>query len=158
MFTVMIAGGLVPQRVAEALAALLGLPADAADVVAEGVAERDWDAAVLGTYSPLAGDVNWSLQVDFGLAVAEPPSEPETAAFLARRLRTVVVFPWTEVRPGVYWLAGPDGRHTRARVDDVEEYTDPPVYCIEAVESPVSALPGVRVEAMPEDWTGSPGR
>lgn len=144
----MIAGEPEPQRIAAALGALLGVPPEAVDVAPEGAAERDWDAAVLATHASLAGDVSWSLEIDFGLSVSPEPTEPETAVFLARHLREVVVHPWREVLPGAYWLAGPDGEHTRAMIDEVEDFTDPPVYRIEAVEQPVRALPGVPVRTM----------
>lgn len=147
-YNLMIRGELRRDRLAAALAALLSLPEHAVDVAGADVEERNWAAPVSCTYEPAAGDVDWLLDVYLDPAVARQPAEPDVASWLARQLRTVVLYPGESFPPSVRWLVGADGLRVRARVDEGEEET--PTYRIAAVEYPVAELPGVPVVAMPE--------
>jgi hypothetical protein len=54
-------------------------------------------------------------------------------------------------RPSAYWLSGPDGQRTQARVDADDYDEDERTICrIAAVEAPVPLLPAVPVTAIPE--------
>jgi len=145
----LIHGELNRDRLAAALASMLSLPADAVDVGDEGDDDRNWDAPVSCTVTPLAGDLQWHLDVYTRDTVRSTPPEPVAASWLARQLHTVVAYEAVPNPPSAYWLVGPDGRRTRARIHE-QDSDDIPVYRIDAVEHPQSALPGLPVTALPE--------
>jgi hypothetical protein len=128
---------------------MLSLPVAAVDVGDEGDDARNWEASVSCTVVPLVGDLHWNLDVYLSKTILNPPSEPIAAAWLAERLHTVVAYEATPSPPSAYWLVGPDGRRTRARIYE-EDSDDAVAYRIDAVEHPLSALPGLRVAALPE--------
>jgi hypothetical protein len=135
-------GELDRARLSAALAELLAVAPDDIDV-------GDWDAPVSCTVTPVAGDLHWYLDVYVGEAVSNPPTEPTAAAWLANRLRTVVAYQALPAPPSAFYLVGPDGKRTRARV--YEEDTDgPTILRIDAVEQPLAAFPGLPVAAIPE--------
>ncbi|MBL7262076.1 hypothetical protein [Paractinoplanes lichenicola] len=148
----LIFGELDRGALATAFAEMLSLAPEAVDVALEdAVADRDWEAAVLCTVSPVAGEFHWYLDVYLGVAVAGPPSESVAGSWLAARLKTVVAWESQQYPPSAFWLVGPDGRRTRARIYEEDSDDDlPTVYQIDAVEHPVAALPGLPVAPLPE--------
>lgn len=148
-YGLLVVGELDRDRLAAALADLFSVPVDAVDVGDEGDDNRRWEAPVSCTVTPLAGDVHWHLDIYLDNAIASPPTEPAAAAWLARRLRTVVAYKAAPSPPSAYWLVGPDGKRIRARIYE-EDAPDRPTYRIDAVEHPVRALPGLSVAAIPE--------
>ncbi|GAB7037336.1 MULTISPECIES: hypothetical protein [Catenuloplanes] len=140
------------DRIAAALAAAGGVPASAVDLADTATTERNWRAAVLGTLHPVAGDLRLCVEVWFGDG-ARVPSEPETAAALARTLDTPVAYPAVEHRPSAYRMALADGRHTRIRVYEQDEPPadgEPVRLDVDATEHPIPALPRVPVMPLPE--------
>jgi hypothetical protein len=148
-YYLLIFGELHRDRLAAALAALLALPEDAVDVGDEDDLDRNWSAPVSCTVSPRAGDFHWHLDIYLTDAVTQRPADSVLAARLAQQLRTVVAYPGTEAQPSAYWIVGPDGRRTRARITDIG-WEEGPVYRIEAVERPLAALPDLPVAPIPE--------
>jgi hypothetical protein len=135
------------DSLAAALAEMLALPVDAVDVGVEGDDDRRWEAPVSCTVTPLTGDLRLDLDVFLGDTVQNPPPAPVAAVWLAARLKTVVAYQAVPDRPSAYWLVGPDGGRTRARL--VED-DDVPGYRIDAVERALPALPGLTVSPLPE--------
>jgi hypothetical protein len=133
-------------RLRAVLAALASVPVDMVDVAGEGVMDRNWQAAVLCTYSPTSGDIRWNLDLYFSDAVRVQPAEADAAAELARVLQVPVLYDAGLVRPSAFWLAAPDGPRTRARVFDGDDDS----LVIDAVARPVELLRGVRVDVVPE--------
>ena len=138
------------DRLAAAVAEMLSLPVESVDVGLEGDDDRNWSAPVSCTVTPITGDLHQHLDIYLGAAVRNPPSEPAAAAWLAPRLRTVVAYEAMRFPPSAFWLVAPDGRRTRARIYEEDGGGDLAAYRIDAVEQPVAALPGVRVQALPE--------
>jgi hypothetical protein len=145
----LISGELDRDRLAAALAEMLAVPVESVDVGDDGDDDRRWEAAVSCTVTPLRGDLHWHLDIYVSNAVPGPPPEPAAAAWLARRLRAVVGYSAAAEPPSAYWLVGPDGRRTRARIYE-EDSDGRPAYRIDAVEHPLAALPEVPVAAVPE--------
>ncbi|MFJ8975660.1 hypothetical protein [Streptomyces sp. NPDC102282] len=139
------------RTMASALASALGAEAedvDVADEATERTEDRNWDAPVLCTHRPVAGDLALAWDVSASDAVTSPPSEAETASRLAVLLRTTVLYPAHGVRPSAYWAAGPDGRVARVRLLEGEEV--PPALVVDAAEAPMDQLPTARVEVLAE--------
>jgi hypothetical protein len=145
----LIFGALDRGRLTVALAELLSLPVESVDVGDEGDDDRRWEAPVSCTVTPLAGDLHWHLDIYLGNTLPTPPPEAVAAAWVSARLRTVVGYQAAPSPPSAYWLVGPDGRRTRARIYE-EESALAPVYRIDAVEHPLAVLPGLPVAALPE--------
>ncbi|MGI5211548.1 hypothetical protein [Plantactinospora sp. CA-290183] len=148
-YYLLIYGELRRDRLVAALAALLSLPVEAVDIGDEDETDRNWSAPVICTVSPRLGELHWHLDIYLTEAIAPQPAESDLATGLAQHLRTVVAYPGEESRPSAYWLVGPDGRRTRARIYD-DGPDEEPVYRIDAVEHPVAALPGLPLAAIPE--------
>ena len=148
-YGLLVFGELDRDRLAAALADLFSVPAPAVDVADEGDNDRNWEAPVSCTVAPLVGDLHWYLDIYVGKAVASPPPVAVVAAGLAGRLRTVVAYEAGLSRPSAYWLVGPNGERTRARIYE-EDADDKTGYRIDAVEHPLAALPGLPVAAIPE--------
>jgi hypothetical protein len=139
-------GDLDRAQLATALAEMLSLPPESVDVGTEDDLERNWDALVSCTLTPLSGELHWHLDIYVSKTVSAPPPEATAAAWLAVRLRTVVAYQALPMPPSAFWLVGPDGKRTRARIYE----DDGPSYRIDAVERPIPALPGLRVSPIPE--------
>ena len=142
-------GELDRDRLAAAFAEMLSLPVESVDVGAEGDDDRHWDAPVSCTVTPVVGELHWHLDVYLGETVAGAPPVPVAAAWLARRLGTVVAYEAMPFPPSAYWIVAPDGERTRARIYE-QDADGEPVYRIDAVERPLAMLPGLRVAALPE--------
>ncbi|MEU8657144.1 hypothetical protein [Actinoplanes philippinensis] len=136
-------------ELATALAELLSLPVTAIDVGDHGRLDRNWDRPISCTVISLGGDLRLQLDMYFAAGTVAPP-EAEAAARLAARLNTLVAYESVTSRPSAYWLVGPDGQRTRARVDDDFDEDDHEICRIAAVEAPVPLLPNVLVTAIPE--------
>lgn len=150
-YDLLIAGGLDAGRLAAALAAMTNVPVEAVGVADEDVDDRNWDAAVLCTVRPMSGDIRWVLDIYLRDTVPIQPSEADAAAYLADSLAVPVLYPAESYPPSAYRLVAPDGVRTRARVyAGADDQGDGTCLVIDAVEQPVPALPGVRVEPQPE--------
>ena len=141
----LIFGELDRPRLAAALAEMLSLTPDAVDIGSEDDDDRNWDAPISCTVTSVAGEFHWDLDIYVSQTIPGPPPEPAAGAWLAARLRTVVAYQSLPLPPSAYWLVGPDGRRTRARI-----YEQDAVFTIDAVEHPVAALPGLPVAPIPE--------
>lgn len=151
LFTFLTVHAPAPHTMASALAEALGAETgdvDVADEVTGRTDDRNWDAPVLCTHHPVAGDLALAWDVSVSDGVTSPPSEAVAASRLAARLRTTVLYPAPGVRPSAYRAVGPDGRATRARLLEGEE--EPPVLVVDAVEAPMEHLPTARVEVLTE--------
>ncbi|GIE34405.1 hypothetical protein Ait01nite_074500 [Actinoplanes italicus] len=137
-------------RLAGVLAEMLSLPADAVDVGTTEDEDRNWEAAVLCTVTAIGGDLRLHLDVYVADEVPGQPSPEAAAAWLAERLETVVAYQALPIPPDAFWIVGPDGERTRARIDDEPDENDVSRYRIDAVEHPVAAMPGPAVAAVPE--------
>lgn len=138
------------ERLAQALAEVLSLPREAVDVGDGDDESRNWGASAICTVTPLGGDLRLHLDLYVLDEVQLQPSQEIVAALLAARLDTVVAYEAMSTPPSAFWLVGPDGVRTRARIDDDESDEDLARYRIDAVEQPLAALPDVRVAAIPE--------
>lgn len=141
----LILGELDRERLASALAEMLSLGIDAVDIGDEDDDDRNWDAPVSCTVSPLRGDFHWHLDIYVSNTLPSPPPEPAAAVWLAARLRTAIAYESVPYPPSAYWLVSPDGGRTRARI-----FEDDAVYRIDAVERSVTVLPDLPVAAQPE--------
>ncbi|MCO8275393.1 hypothetical protein M1L60_32910 [Actinoplanes sp. TRM 88003] len=142
-------GELDRERLAPALAELLAVTPDQVDVGDDGDDDRNWDAPVSCTVSPVSGDLHWYLDVYAGAAITNPSAEPIAAAWLANRLRTVVAYQALPAPPSAFYLVGPDGTRTRARIYE-QDSDGPTILRIDAVEKPLAAFPGLPVAPIPE--------
>ncbi|MDR7277961.1 hypothetical protein [Catenuloplanes atrovinosus] len=147
-YNVLIVGEPDHAGLAAALADLTGLPPAAVDIADEDAEERDWAAPVLVTTAARTGDVREALDIYLAESVTAP-SEREAAAWLARALRTPVIYPAEEDLPSAFWVATPTGNRIRARLDG-EDGGEPPVVRVGAVEYPVAELPGASVRPLPD--------
>lgn len=151
IYTLFVIGELDWSRLAAALASLTSVPVDMVDVTdADDSDNRHWDAAVSCTYTRVAGDLTWLLDVYLTEAVPAQPTEPQAAAHLAEQLGTAVLYPAAVALPSAYWLTAPGGLRTRARLYSLDENNERTVYRIDAVEQPVPSLPAVPVALQPE--------
>ncbi|BEL07971.1 hypothetical protein Q0Z83_061620 [Actinoplanes sichuanensis] len=139
------------SSLAEVLAEMLSLPVTAIDVGDDGVNERNWAAPISCTVSHLDGDLPLHLDIYFNDSVAAP-SDADAAAWLAARLNTVVAYKSVPLPPSAYWLVGPDGQRTRARLLDEDEKGNllSSGRRIAATESVLPLLPDVPVAPLVE--------
>ncbi|MFJ9423731.1 hypothetical protein [Streptomyces sp. NPDC101249] len=146
-----------PAALRRALARALALPESAVDVAdADGdQADRDWDAPVLCGYRrlPRASDIASELDVTVAPAAAPDTTERALALGLAAATGTSVLYPDADQLPSAYWVAVPDGRTVRCRLeplDDADGDDGGPAYRVTATQEPVPDLPGATVEILPE--------
>lgn len=141
---------LQPPRISDALASCLNIELDSVDVadIDADQENRNWDALALCDYSHVFGDVSLTLDIFAQNAVSQQPTEPEFASRFAVAAQTVVLYPAEEQVPSAYWLVTPTGSVTRARLLASDD--ERPKYSIDAVETAVPQLPGVRVMQLPE--------
>jgi hypothetical protein len=144
-----------PASLRRALADLLTVPDESVDVAdAEGDQEgRHWEAPVLCTYRLLPlGDLALELDVTVADAIAGGVTEEGVARGLAARVGSSVLYPEDPAGlglPSAYWVAVPDGRSVRCRLEAVDTDEDT-TYRVDAAEEPVPDLPRARVEVLPE--------
>ncbi|MFF4764535.1 hypothetical protein [Streptomyces sp. NPDC001292] len=141
-----------PAHLRGALADLLAVPEDAVDVAdADGDQEgRHWEAPVLCTYRRLPpGDLALELDLTVEDGTAGRLTEGGLAQGLAVRTGSSVLHPSEVELPSAYWVATPDGRSVRCRLEALDTEDDT-AYRVEAVEEPVADLPDARVEILPE--------
>lgn len=141
-----------PARLRGALADLLAVPEDAVDVAdADGDQEgRHWEAPVLCTYRRLPpGDLALELDLTVEDGTAGRLTEGGLARGLAVRAGSSVLHPAEVELPSAYWVATPDGRSVRCRLEALDTEDDT-AYRVEAVEEPVADLPDATVETLPE--------
>ncbi|MFE9772699.1 hypothetical protein ACFYOV_13645 [Streptomyces sp. NPDC005931] len=137
-----------------ALAESLAVPEETIDV-ADTEAEqdhRDWEAPVLCTYTRLPpGDLCLSLDIWTDDDRTPPLTEPRLARALATTCATPVLHPSDLDLPSAYWLAAPDGRTIRCRVEETDlDDEGTTSYRVDALEAPVADLPAARVGPLPE--------
>ncbi|MDQ1016590.1 hypothetical protein [Streptomyces afghaniensis] len=141
-----------PESLRGAMADMLALPDQAVDVAdAEGDQEdRHWDAPVLCTFRVLPpGDLAMELDITVEDATAGTLTEERLAHGLAARVRSSVLHPSELDLPSAYWVAVPDGRSVRCRLEAVDAGEDT-AYRVDAVEEEVPDLPRAQVEVLPE--------
>ncbi|MEV5531324.1 hypothetical protein [Streptomyces prunicolor] len=148
-----------PADLRRALAALLGVTAEAVDVAdRDGDQEtRRWDAPVLCTYRVLPlGDLALELDLSVEDGTAGTRTEADLAHGLAVRTATSVLYPAQDLGlDSAYWVAAPDGRAVRCRLETIDSDEDT-TYRIDAVEEPVTDLPHATVEYLTEALDGEP--
>lgn len=142
-----------------ALSDLLGVAAEAVDVAdRDGDQEtRRWDAPVLCTYRVLPlGDLALELDLSVEDGTAGARTEADLAHGLAVRTATSVLYPAQDLGlDSAYWVAVPDGRAVRCRLETIDSDEDT-TYRVDAVEEPVTDLPRATVEYLPEALDGEP--
>ncbi|WP_306189564.1 hypothetical protein [Streptomyces sp. MK5] len=141
-----------PAVLRAALAGLLAVPEEAVDVAeTDGDQEgRDWEAPVLCTYRRLPpGDLSLELDVTVEERIAGRLTEGVLAQRLAVSTGGSVLYPSEIELPSAYWVAVPDGRSVRCRLEAVD-HGDDTGYRVGAVEERVEDLPGASVEILPE--------
>lgn len=140
-----------------ALADLLGVAVVAVDVAdTDGDQEaRRWDAPVLCTYRVVPpGDVALELDLYVEDGTAGARTEADLAHGLAVRTATSVLYPSLDlVLDSAYWVAVPDGRAVRCRLETIDSDEDT-TYRVDMVEEHVPDLPRARVENLPEVLDG----
>lgn len=144
---------LEPSTLRGALAVLLAVTDDEVDVAdtdADPEARR-WDVPVLCTYRVLPlGDLALELDMYVDDGTAGALTEPELARGLAARTETSVLHPAVDPDlPSAYWIATPDGRAVRCRLEAIDSDEDT-TYRVDATEEQVTDLPRARVEILPE--------
>ncbi|MDC0773061.1 hypothetical protein [Streptomyces sp. HD] len=142
-----------PSSLRGALAQLLAVPSDAVDVAdTDGDQEaRRWDSPVLCTYRVLPpGDLALELDIYVEDGTAGALSEAGLAQGLAARTATSVLYPSLDLDlDSAYWVAVPDGRVVRCRLEAIDSDEDT-TYRVDAVEAEVADLPSAKVEFLPE--------
>ncbi|MFJ9892115.1 hypothetical protein ACIQPR_02175 [Streptomyces sp. NPDC091280] len=144
---------LEPAILRTALADLLGVAegeVDAAD--RDGDQEvRRWDAPVLCTYRVLPlGDLALELDLHVEDGATGALTEGDLAHGLAVRTATSVLRPAGDLGlDSAYWIAVPDGRAVRCRLETIDSDEDT-TYRVDAVEEQVPDLPRAKVENLPE--------
>ncbi|RPF35946.1 hypothetical protein [Streptomyces sp. TLI_185] len=136
-----------------ALAELLAVPeeeVDVADTDADQEARR-WDSRVLCTYRVLPpGDLALELDISVEDGTSGALTEAELARGLAARAAASVLHPSLDLDlDSAYWVATPDGRAVRCRLEAVDSDEDT-TYRVDVVEEKVADLPRARVEILPE--------
>ncbi|MGX1560841.1 hypothetical protein [Streptomyces sp. NPDC055506] len=112
--------------------------------------DRDWDAPVLCTFRLLPpGDLALELDITVDDATAGPLTEEGLARGLAARVRSSVLHPSALELPSAYWVAVPDGRSVRCRLEAIDTDEDT-AYRVDAVEEEVPDLPRATIEILPE--------
>jgi hypothetical protein len=144
---------LEPSSLRRALAELLAVPDDAVDVAdTDGDQDaRRWDSPVLCTYRVLPpGDLALELDIYVDDGTAGTLTEADLAQGLAARTRTSVLHPSLVLDlDSAYWVAVPDGRAVRCRLEAIDSDEDT-TYRVDAVEEKVADLPRARVGILPE--------
>lgn len=144
---------LEPPALRSALAELLGVAGETVDVAdADGDQEaRRWDSPVLCTYRVLPlGDLALELDVQVEDPTAGALGEAALARGLAVRTATSVLYPAPDLDlDSAYWVAAPDGRAVRCRLETIDSDEDT-TYRVDALEEEVPDLPGAKVEVLPE--------
>ncbi|MFI6205862.1 hypothetical protein ACIBAI_05605 [Streptomyces sp. NPDC051041] len=139
-------------RLRRVLADLLAVPDEEVDV-ADADADQEgrrWEAPVLCTYRRLPpGDLALELDVTVGERAAGGLTEEGLAHGVAAGAGGSVLYPSDLDLPSAYWIAVPDGRAVRCRLEAVETGEDT-AYRVDAVEEPVADLPGAHVGPLPE--------
>jgi hypothetical protein len=142
-----------PSRLCGALAQLLAVTREAVDVAdTDGDQEaRRWDSPVLCTYRVLPpGDLALELDIYVEDETAGALSEADLAQGLAVRTTTSVLYPSMDIDlDSAYWVAAPDGRVVRCRLEAIDSDEDTR-YRVDAVEEKVADLPRAKVEWLPE--------
>ncbi|MFD8154070.1 hypothetical protein ACFV28_25410 [Streptomyces sp. NPDC059720] len=144
---------LTPADLRRALADLLGVAPAAVDTAdADGDQEgRAWDAPVLCTLRRLPpGDLALELDVTVRDETAAGLTEGGLALGLAAGTGGSVLHPSDLDLPSAYWVAVPDGRVVRCRLEAIDAGPDDTAYRVEAAEGEIPDLPGARVEVLPE--------
>ncbi|MGW4380101.1 hypothetical protein [Kitasatospora sp. NPDC004531] len=148
-YNILLAGPLRPEQLKPALAEEFAVPAATVDVVhSDETAARDWDAQVICEFRPTSGDTSLLLDISLADGVPGRPAEPDLAISLARRLQQPVLYPDPSVDPSAYWVADPQGNTARARLYAPDE--DGGDHVVDAVDAPVTGLPGIPVKRFPE--------
>lgn len=144
---------LEPSVLRSALSGLLAVADDAVDVAdADGDQEvRRWESPVLCTYRVLPlGDLALELDVQVQDETAGDLTEPALAQGLAARTAVSVLYPSLDIElDSAYWVATPDGRAVRCRLEAIDSDEDT-TYRVDALEAPVADLPRAKVEVLPE--------
>ncbi|MFE6196509.1 hypothetical protein [Streptomyces sp. NPDC057838] len=141
-----------PASLRHALTGLLAVPPEAVDVAdADGDQEgRDWHAPVLCTWRRLPpGDLSLELDITVRDGTCAALTEKDLARGLAAATGGSVLHPSELDLPSAYWVAVPDGRSVRCRLEAVD-LPDDTAYRVDAAEEAIPDLPGVRVEVLPE--------
>ena len=150
LFTVM---ELEPASLRTALADLLNVAEQAVDATdRDGDQEaRRWEAPVLCTYRVLPpGDLALELDLYVEDGTAGALTEADLALGLAVRAATSVLHPAEDLNlDSAYWVAVPDGRTVRCRLETIDSDEDT-TYRVDAVEEYVPDLPRAKVEILPE--------
>ncbi|SEE39957.1 hypothetical protein SAMN05216489_06472 [Streptomyces sp. 3213] len=148
-----------PADLRAGLADLLGVAEEAVDASdRDGDQEtRRWDAPVLCTYCVLPpGDLALELDLHVEDGTAGAVTEADLAHGLAVRTATSVLYPALDLGlDSAYWVAVPDGRAVRCRLEAIDSDEDT-TYRVDAVEDQVPDLPRARVENLPEALDGEP--
>jgi len=152
-------GEVEPADLRAGLADLLGVAAEAVDVAdRDGDQEtRRWDAPVLCTYRVLPlGDLALELDLSVEDRAAGTRTEADLAHGLAVRTATPVLYPAQDLGlDSAFWVAVPDGRTVRCRLETIDSDEDT-TYRVDAVEEPVADLPRATVESLPEALDAEP--
>ncbi|MGR4848365.1 hypothetical protein [Streptomyces sp. LARHCF252] len=142
-----------PSRLRGALAQLLAVTREAVDVAdTDGDQEaRRWDSPVFCTYRVLPpGDLALELDIYVEDETAGALSEADLAQGLAVRTATSVLYPSMDIDlDSAYWVAVPDGRVVRCRLEAIDSDEDTR-HRVDAVEEKVADLPRAKVEWLPE--------
>ncbi|MFD5129083.1 hypothetical protein [Streptomyces olindensis] len=141
-----------PPVLRQALAGLLAIPPDSVDVAdADGDQEgRHWDAPVLCTWRLLPpGDLSLELDITVVDTTAAGLTEKDLALGLAAGTGSSVLHPSDLDLPSAYWVAVPDGRSVRCRLEPID-LPDDTAYRVDAAEEAIPDLPRTKVEVLPE--------
>ncbi|MFF2927997.1 hypothetical protein ACFVTP_37355 [Streptomyces celluloflavus] len=149
MCTLLTTGDGVPGRIAPVLIQFFGATADEVDVCdAWDLDSRNWDASVSCEYTPLSGDLSWSLAIS---TAEDTPhlSEEGLALTVARSLGVIVVS--SSEYPDISWIdraATPAGEV--GYISTTETEGDPPRWTVEISEIRIPAFPHAEVRHIPE--------
>lgn len=139
------------ETLAVTLAEVLAVPLESVDVNRADVDDRNWAAPVLCEVFPIGGDLRQQLDIGIRGQVSKDLSTAVLAAALSARLGSAVLYESSSRSPNSFWIVGPDGLRTRARIRD-DEYDDADLnlFRLQAIEHPVATVQGVEIAPIPE--------
>ncbi|MFI5781107.1 hypothetical protein [Nocardia sp. NPDC051570] len=147
IYTLMAGSGDVSDSLQRILSELFQVAESEVDIAPR---DTDWDvrnshASVTCDIDKLEGDLRWEFWIYASGSVPVQPTEGAVAIFLARSINVPVFFPGDSVIPSLYGVATPQGRLSRAILEEPEESDD---IVVAELEVPMMEFPGAVIHEL----------